>query len=174
MKLTDVQEKRFWKLVTRRGEDECWEWQGYRKKTSLRSFHGIFKVNGKNRYAHRISYQLAHGEIHRNLVVRHLCNNSVCVNPKHLKLGTHFDNMQDKVRAGRQARGGLNGRTKLTSKQVSLMRYSRKPHGYFAKLFNVDTKTIANARLGKTWAFLNERHPPQPKKYIMKGGHFGH
>ena len=174
MTLTDAVKERFWGRVEVKGADDCWEWQGLLKQGGLNTFYGQMKVGGKNQYAHRVSYTLAYGPIPPQLVVRHMCHNSACCNPKHLRLGTHFDNMRDKTRAKRQAKGETNGRRKLTERQVIIMRYKRKPHGYFAKLFNVDSKTIANARLGVTWAHLNEDHPPQPERYTYLGGHFGH
>ena len=45
------------------------------------------------------------GEITDGLVVRHTCDNRICVNPEHLEVGTHQDNMDDMVRRNRQAKG---------------------------------------------------------------------
>jgi DNA-binding MarR family transcriptional regulator len=52
------------------------------------------------------------------------------VNPKHLFLGTNEDNMKDKVRKGRQARGEKNGRSKLTVKEVRTIRKLNKDGGF--------------------------------------------
>jgi DNA-binding CsgD family transcriptional regulator len=62
---------------------------------------------GAKRYAHRVAYVKHHGLSHKDivgLVVRHSCDNPSCVNPGHLSLGTHQDNMDDKVARGRQSR----------------------------------------------------------------------
>jgi len=47
--------------------------------------YGQFSVNGKNRLAHRASYEMFCGEIPKNLTIDHKCRNPLCVNPKHLE-----------------------------------------------------------------------------------------
>ena len=56
---------------------------------------------------HRIglSYTLNIGRIPKGLHVLHSCNNPPCCNPKHLRTGTCFDNIQDKVLAGNSGKG---------------------------------------------------------------------
>jgi len=50
--------------------------------------------------AHRVSYALYVGPISKDLKILHKCNNSKCVNPDHLYMGTHADNMRDLRDAG--------------------------------------------------------------------------
>jgi HNH endonuclease len=52
--------------------------------------------------AHRISWMLFRGEIPVDAHVLHKCDVTLCVNPDHLFLGTHTDNMQDCVTKGRK------------------------------------------------------------------------
>lgn len=73
----------------------CWTFNGAR---AGKDGHRAFKLNGKQTYAHRTAYTLMVGEIPEGLMVRHKCDNPSCVNPDHLELGTHQDNMDDKAK----------------------------------------------------------------------------
>lgn len=94
---------RFWSKVkvTARTED-CWIWNGLKTKTGYGQM-SIGGRKGKIWFTHRFSYQLAYGEIPEGAHVLHRCDNPSCVNPNHLFLGTHKDNMQDMVNKGRKA-----------------------------------------------------------------------
>lgn len=76
----------------RKTPEGCWEWAGSRDKNG----YGYFSVNGKTVKAHRFSYASHYGTIPNELLVLHHCDNSGCVNPIHLWLGTPGDNMKDR------------------------------------------------------------------------------
>lgn len=80
-------ERAFWKKVDKSGD--CWIWVG------LVNRYGYGRW-GKNKTAHRHSYELANGEIPDGKQVCHTCDVRNCVNPAHLWLGEHRDNMQDR------------------------------------------------------------------------------
>lgn len=77
----------------------CWLW------TASANFRGYgwFRVDGKTVKSHRMSWAIHHGPIPRGLYVLHSCDTPACVNPAHLRLGTHQDNMRDKVQRPREA-----------------------------------------------------------------------
>lgn len=109
----------------------CQEWRAGK----FAGGYGSIKIDGKSRKAHRYSYTYHKGDIPEGLCVRHICDNPSCVNPNHLLLGTHADNMRDKVERGRQWRGGHPN--KLTEDQAIEMvsKYSQE-YGQITKLAN--------------------------------------
>jgi len=151
-------------------ENDCWNWSGV-----INHGYGRVSIKAKRVLVHRYSLQLYLGRpIPQNLEVRHMCHNTKCFNPLHLKEGTHSENMRDMVEAGRQAkglflstkligikrnsaRGEKNGRAKLNSIQVLELRslLPTKKDSELAKMFNVTKTTISYIRLGKTWKIYN-------------------
>lgn len=56
--------------------------------------YGVIVIDGRQRAAHRVAYELARGPIAEGLVVDHLCENKLCVNPEHLDLVTPGENVR--------------------------------------------------------------------------------
>ena len=84
-------EPRFQKFLPKNKKpDECWVWQGSRRRDG----YGQLSVNAKPAAAHRVAYELYVGPIPKGLEIDHLCNNGRggCVNPKHLEPVTHAEN----------------------------------------------------------------------------------
>ena len=153
-------EERFWAKVNKNGPGGCWDWTA-----SLDSReYGQIRIDGKNKRAHRVSYELHNGPIPEGLCVCHKCDRRICVNPKCLFLGTVEDNNRDRDEKGRQValRGSAHWYSKLNETQVSLIkkffdRHSGYGSGAFlGRWFGVSRDTISHIKLGKYWKHVKE------------------
>jgi hypothetical protein len=108
--ILDNKEKLLSKMVTDPNSD-CTLISGYKDKDGYVQFQ--FRSDGekKNIQAHRAVYISEHNvELSSEDVIMHTCDNPSCVNSSHLKLGTHYENVEDRVSKGRSAVQDANGR----------------------------------------------------------------
>lgn len=141
----------FWTYVARGRPDECWPFQG----SLTADGHGSLRWRGHTTKAHRVAYELGTGQpVLPHVVIRHLCNCPACCNPAHLALGSHSDNVADRVAAGRSACGERNGRARLTWPQVDEIRLR---HGLgesiqaLAFCYAVSPRTVSKIVKGELW-----------------------
>lgn len=151
--------KHFWKSIDIKDADSCWNW----KRALTSAGYGHFSVKGKLTLAHRFSYELAYGNIPAKLEVLHSCDNPRCVNPRHLSLGTHLDNMKDMVKKGRAHKTGANGETngsaKLTEPQAHMiLELSSKGLNAteISKQMDISFSLAYCVVSGKTWSHLRK------------------
>ena len=126
----------------------CWLWTAHCQPNG---YGAIERYDGKSLLAHRVSWELHHGPIPKGLHVCHKCDVCCCVNPQHLFLGTHADNMADAVRKGRKRMptGDASPHTKLPDADVGTIRTSSEMGIVLAKRFNVSPGYISSIRNGK-------------------------
>ena len=122
-------------------DDECWEWLGAKSRGGYGYFCG---VDGKNIKAHRFSWMLIHGEITIGMCICHTCDNTGCINPSHLFLGTILDNMLDKINKGHGSENRL-----LNDTEIQEIRNSSKNYAELSKLYKVSSATIDRVRMHK-------------------------
>lgn len=77
----------------------CWEWQGPLTAGYGRTYYSPTR---RGEYCHRLAYAISKNvDIPNDKEIMHICDNPKCYNPKHLKLGSHRDNILDCISKGR-------------------------------------------------------------------------
>ena len=128
--------------------EQCWPWKCFRDRWG----YGRVWFEGRVWGVHRLIHRFESGEeIPDGLFVLHSCDNPICANPHHLRLGTHGENMADMVERGRVAAGEKHGSAKLTLEQVQAIRASDKTQRVLAKEFGVSRQLIGLIKSGEKW-----------------------
>lgn len=84
-----------------RGENGCWDWQGY----CMPSGYGQCYTHRKHKYVHRVMWEIRNGEIPAGLTIDHLCRNRSCGNPAHMEVVPQGVNtLRGDCNAGRNSR----------------------------------------------------------------------
>lgn len=66
-----------------------------------RSGYGVFKVGKRNLGAHKVMYIMTVGDFDQDKYeMLHSCHNPACINPKHLSVGTHKENIYQTIERG--------------------------------------------------------------------------
>lgn len=137
-----------WKLDEVTG---CWLWTAAKARRSgnyEQPIIGTWRSRTEN--AHRIAWMLHRGPIPDGLSVLHHCDTPLCVNPDHLFLGTHQDNMTDMVQKGRNS-------TKLTAESIPTIRQrydaGERPIDLAAE-YGVTPTLIVYVGKRKTWRHI--------------------
>lgn len=158
MPLDSTATARFWSKVNKSGD--CWLWTA----ATFRRGYGAFWLDGTQRRAHRVAYELANGPIPDALLVLHTCDNPRCVNPAHLIAGTGDDNMADMVRKGRACRGERNNTAILTAEQVAEARAAYVPYRVtvdeLAARYGLSRRQMGRVLRDESWGHLDTVHAP--------------
>lgn len=94
----------FWTMVQVGHPTQCWPFIGTSRSGGSLAY-GRYANMGAHRYAFQTHYDL---KLPTRLLVRHDCDNPLCCNPRHLRIGTHAENMMDASLRGRRSSAKLD------------------------------------------------------------------
>jgi hypothetical protein len=150
---------KFWAKIEQ--GDGCWRWRG-----ATANGYGHMTERGKTMLAHRLSWELHHGPIPKGMQVLHRCDTRRCVRPDHLFLGTHRENMADKVAKGRQLPAQACPAARLTADEVRLIRRLASegmPVTAIARHVGSSHGNVSLIVHGKTWRHLETNLPTRQR-----------
>lgn len=133
-------------------ESNCFECLSHTVKGKQNRYPRIMDF-GTRKKVHRFIFEQCFGSIPDGMVVRHKCDNTLCINPEHLELGTQSDNVHDCFARNRMPdrSGEKNPKCKLTTRQVMEIRANTKDsHGHLARVYGVSRTQISHIRHGKS------------------------
>lgn len=138
--------------------EACWVWTGARDR------HGYGRISCQRgavwrpRFAHRVSWELHRGQIPDGMCVLHRCDNTSCVNPGHLFLGTQRDNVQDMDNKGRRVvrvrTGAEHSMAKLSEADALAILRSTAKGVLLAREYGVTPALVSAIRKRKVWRHL--------------------
>jgi hypothetical protein len=140
--------KFFWEKVVI--GPECWGWKAAIASNGRAMYQGVG--------ASRVSWEIHNGEIPIGMFVLHTCDNPVCVNPKHLFLGTQKDNMQDKYKKGRENLpfGIRNSSAKVSERDAIAIRilYPALSQRKISNMYGINQSQVSRIVSGFSWRHL--------------------
>lgn len=146
--------KKFWSKV--RFTETCWLWTT--ESGIPWTDYGRIQFECQDYRAPTLSYEYFYGRAPEGLEICHRCDNPPCVNPEHLFVGTHAQNIADAVAKGRALRGSRNGKTNLTEDDVLTIRalhVERVSGCAIARWYGVDPTTIYKILWRKRWGHVD-------------------
>lgn len=140
-------------------ESGCWLWDGANISSNPNKQYGQLKWRNTHFLAHRLSMFLAGRSPLNGLNILHECDTPRCVNPDHLKPGTHIENMQDMRMKGRgrSLQGSQIKTAILNEDKVKEIRSARKGgigRNVLADMYGVAISTIADVELRRSWTHV--------------------
>jgi hypothetical protein len=130
--------------------ESCWLWAA----AVGGSGYGHFWFRGRPRPSSQVSHLLYVGEIPAGMCVLHRCDNRLCVRPSHLFLGTNKENVEDKMRKGRQPRGEQSHAAKLTTEDVIAIRADQRSQRVIGAHYGISHTVVGQIKSRAIWRHI--------------------
>ena len=143
----EAMRNKFEEFFKKSSDDSCWLWK--KKNGNSISDYANFTFRSERYKSNRAAWLIYRGEIPKDMYVLHKCDIRFCVNPDHLFLGTHVDNMHD-MKLKKRAKP----RCKLSPEQVTEVREMLNlgvTTTRLAKKYNVSSTCIWYIKHNKSW-----------------------
>lgn len=158
MEVSAKAEARFWAKVDKtpgHGPDgDCWLWKGSVEENG----YGRFWLHDRPQFAHRVSFLIANKRYPQPQGL-HQCDVRACVNPSHVRDGSHMDNMRDASNKGRMSHGDRHYGVVLSELQVveikKLLRDGKLSMAAISRLCGVPLSTISSIKYGRSWKHVS-------------------
>ena len=149
--------ERLYSKISIDSETNCWNmipFKGHR--------YPKIQINKKCERAHRVSYEITYGLIPKEFHCLHKCDNTHCINPNHLFLGTHKENMHDMIKKNRDKKDGPKG-TRCAQhilddeKVIQILNLLKKGRTqiYIARKYHVSQQNISRIKNNKQWQHIS-------------------
>lgn len=122
--------------------DECWPWT-HQPSIGDNGRARIY-VAGKTVSAYRYAYEIYHGAIPSGMDICHACDNPICCNPYHLRLGSHAENMNEMAAKGRHRQG--KRRERIDEQVLADIRNranTGESYGSIARIHDIHVSTVS-------------------------------
>jgi len=128
----------------------CWLWEGDKDKRGYPVLAVQTDYKRKMHRIHRVMCEQAHGPL-GDLHALHKCDNPYCINPDHLRPGTHQDNMKEAAERARMPRAERHPQTVLNAEKVREIRQSGMTYSQLSKKYGVAVSCIQAVKQRRTW-----------------------
>jgi hypothetical protein len=145
----------FYRQISPEPMSGCWIWTGPENGRGYGRVQARTITGRRSVYAHHFALEIERGiRVAPGQVVRHKCDNTFCVNPDHLLVGTHSDNVADRQERKRQSWGLNHPRQRLSEEDVRDIRRRALTQKEYGRKYNISDSHVSRIQSGNKWRLL--------------------